>query len=168
MLVHVALGDITQLTVDAVVNPANSRGLMRGGVAGALKEAGGEAIEQEAIAMAPIAVGAAIVTGAGQLFCKAVIHVPTMEEPGQRIGVENVRRAARAALLAAAVSGHAVVAIPALGTGSGGVPRDEAARAIIDELRAHRHPNPQTIYLLANDEDMLRCFEDAARNATQP
>lgn len=168
MVVHVAVGDITQLAVDAVVNPANSRGVMKGGVAGALKEAGGVGIESEAIAMAPIAVGAAIVTGAGQLFCKAVIHVPTMEEPGQRIGVENVRRAARAALLAAAVSGQNVVALPALGTGSGGVPRDEAARAIVDEVRAHRQPNPSTIYLIANDEDMLRCFEDALRNATQP
>lgn len=168
MVVHVAQGDITQLTVDAVVNPANSRGVMKGGVAGALKEAGGEVIESESIALAPIAIGAAIVTGAGHLFCKSVIHVPTMEEPGQRIGVENVRRAARAALLAAARSGHAVVGMPALGTGSGGVPRDEAARAIIDELRAHRGPTPQTVYLIANDEDMLRCFEEAARNATQP
>lgn len=168
MMVHIALGDITQLTVDAVVNPANSRGVMRGGVAGALKEAGGDQIENEAIAAAPIAVGAAIVTTAGELFSKAVIHAPTMEEPGQRIGVENVRRAARAALLAAAVSNHAVIAFPALGTGSGGVPRDEAARAIVDELRAHRQQNPQTIYLIANNDDMLRCFDDACRNATQP
>src|SRR5687767_15032574 len=136
MQVHVAKADITLLPVDAIVNPANSLGIMGGGAAGAIKRRGGDVIQREAMACAPIAVGAAIVTGAGKLYAKHVIHAPTMEEPGLKIGVENVRRATRAALIAAAARGFDTIAFPGLGTGNGGVDQDEAARAMVDELRA--------------------------------
>src|SRR5215475_11463344 len=103
MQVHVAKADLTLMPVDAIVNPANSLGIMGGGAAGAIKRRGGDKILQEAMSCAPIAVGAAVVTTAGKLHARAVIHAPTMEEPGLKIGVENVRRATRAALIAAAV-----------------------------------------------------------------
>src|ERR1700744_3489851 len=100
MQVHVAKAEIWTLPVDAVVNPANSLGIMGGGIGGGRPRRGGDAIQRPAMAAAPIAVGAALVTTAGQLPAKNVIHVPTMEEPGMQIGAENVRRAARAALIA--------------------------------------------------------------------
>jgi O-acetyl-ADP-ribose deacetylase (regulator of RNase III) len=168
MVIHVALGDITQLSVDAIVNPANSLGIMENGVARTIRVEGGEAIEAEARASAPIAVGAAVVTQAGSLFCKAVIHAPTMEEPGMRVGVENVRRAARASLLAAGRHEFASIAFPGLGTGTGQVPYDEAARAMVDELRAHRQPNPSTVWLIATNNDLIYAFEDALRLASIP
>jgi O-acetyl-ADP-ribose deacetylase len=168
MVIHVAHGDLTLLTVDAIVNPANSLGVMIGSVAAAIREAGGQVIEDEAKACAPIAVGAAIVTTGGALFTKLVIHVPTMEEPGMKIGVENVRRATRAALLAAARNNLQTIAFPAIGTGVGGVPFDEAARAMVDELRAHRQPQPQTVYLIAAKPEMIPHFEEALRLASMP
>ena len=168
MVIHVALGDITQLTVDAIVNPANSLGIMENGVARTIKVEGGESIEGETRAAAPVAVGAAVVTGAGELWCKAVIHAPTMEQPGMKIGVENVRRATRAALLAAARLGIAVLAIPGMGTGLGGVDPADAARAMVDELRAHKMPHPSTIWLIATNHDMIYAFEDALRLASLP
>ena len=168
MVIHVALGDITQLTVDAIVNPANSLGIMENGVARTIRTEGGEAIELEAKSCAPIAVGASVVTGAGDLFCKAVIHAPTMEEPGMKIGVENVRRATRAALLAAGRNGYETIALPGMGTGTGQVPYDEAARAMVDELRAHKMPQPSTIWLIATNNDMIYAFEDALRLASLP
>ena len=64
--------------------------------------------------MAPIAVGAAVVTNAGQLPARRVIHAPTMEQPGTKVGVENVRRATRAALLAAAHHNLELIAIPGM------------------------------------------------------
>lgn len=167
MQVHVAKADLTLIPVDAIVNPANSLGIMGGGVAAAIKRRGGDKIQQEAMACAPIAVGAAVVTTAGKLYAKAVIHAPTMEEPGLKVGVENVRRATRAALIAAAVNGFDMIAMPGLGTGIGGVDRGEAARAMVDELRAHRQAKPQTIYLVDTDEIMLAAFEEALRNAQQ-
>jgi O-acetyl-ADP-ribose deacetylase (regulator of RNase III) len=168
MVIHVALGDITQLTVDAVVNPANSLGIMENGAARTIKVEGGDGIEDEAKSAAPVAVGAAVVTGAGQLWCKAVIHAPTMEEPGMKIGVENVRRATRAALLAAGRNGYETIAFPGMGTGTGQVPYDEAARAMVDELRAHKMPQPSTIWLIATNHDMIYAFEDALRLASLP
>src|SRR3954463_3282920 len=98
MQVHIAKADIWTLPVDAVVNPANSLGIMGGGIGGSLRRQGGDGIPQAAMPGAPVAGGAAIVPPAGQLPSKNVIHVPTMEEPGMVIGPENVRRAARAAL----------------------------------------------------------------------
>ena len=165
MQIHVAKSDLTELPVDAVVNPANSQGLMSGGVAAALRERGGQKIEDEARASAPIAVGAAVVTTGGALHARHVIHAPTMEAPGMKIGVENVRRATRAALIAAARCGFETIGLPGMGTGVGGVALDEAARAIVDELRVHKQPKPSTIYLVALSDDLVRAFADALHNA---
>ena len=167
MQVHVAKADLTLLPVDAIVSPANSLGIMGSGVAGAIRRRGGDTIQHEAMACAPIAVGAAVVTSAGRLYAKHVIHAPTMEEPGTKIGVENVRRATRAALIAAAASGLDTIAFPGLGTGEGVVDREEAARAMVDELRAHRQQRPATIWLIDVDDVMLHAFEEALRNAQQ-
>ncbi len=165
MQVHVARAEIWTLPVDAVVNPANSLGIMGGGIGGAIRRQGGDVIQQAAMQAAPIAVGAALVTTAGQLPAKNVIHVPTMEEPGMKIGAENVRRAARAALIASDRNGFKVIAIPGIGTDLGDVPMDEAARAIVEEIRAHRRPCPETIYLVDMNEEMIACLEEALRNA---
>jgi O-acetyl-ADP-ribose deacetylase (regulator of RNase III) len=165
MQVHVARSELWSLPVDAVVNPANSLGIMGGGIGGTLRRQGGDVIQQQAMAAAPIAVGAALVTTAGQLPAKNVIHVPTMEEPGMKIGAENVRRAARAALIAADRNGFKTIAIPGIGTDLGDVPIEEAARAIVEEIRAHRRPNPETIYLVDQNELMILALEDALRNA---
>ncbi|MFH7882684.1 MAG: macro domain-containing protein, partial [Candidatus Aenigmatarchaeota archaeon] len=91
-------GDITEEECDAIVNPANSLGIMGGGVALAIKKKGGEEIEREARAKAPIKVGEAIATKSGKLKCKYIIHSPTMEKPAQKITLENVKLATRAAL----------------------------------------------------------------------
>jgi O-acetyl-ADP-ribose deacetylase (regulator of RNase III) len=166
MVIHIAKSDITEMAVDAVVNPANSLGIMGGGVAAALSRKGGPTIQREAMSLAPIAVGAAVITAAGQLWAKHVIHAPTMDEPGMKIGVENVRRATRAALIAAAHRGLETIALPGMGTGLGGVDPADAARAMVDELRAHRQANPTTVYLVDLNDNILRHLEEALRLAT--
>jgi O-acetyl-ADP-ribose deacetylase (regulator of RNase III) len=60
-------GDITQLEVDAIANAANNHLWMGSGVAGAIRRAGGDEIEDEAVALGPIEVGDAVATGAGRL-----------------------------------------------------------------------------------------------------
>ncbi len=167
MQVHVAQADITNLPVDAIVNPANSMGIMGGGVAGVIRRTGGDDIQTEAMACAPIAIGAAAITTSGTLPAGCVIHVPTMEEPGQQITAENIRRAARAALIAASANQFEVIAIPGMGAGMGGVPPADAARAIVEEIRAHKKPHPSTIYLVDKNPEMISAFEDALRNAQQ-
>lgn len=166
MIVHLAQADITELAVDALVSPANSWGIMGGGVAGAISRKGGPSIQKEAMSLAPIAVGAAVVTNAGRLWAKQIIHVPTVDEPGQKSTVENVRRATRAALLAASRCKHEVIAIPGIGAGLGGVDPGDAARAIADELRAHKAEKPATVYLVDVDEETVEYLQEALEIAT--
>ena len=71
-------GDITQLEVDAIVNAANNELWMGRGVAGAIKRVGGEAIEKEAMALAPIEVGDAVATTGDDLKARWVIHAAVM------------------------------------------------------------------------------------------
>lgn len=166
MVIHIAKSDITEMAVDAVVNPANTLGIMGGGVGAILSRKGGPSIQREAMSLAPIAIGAAVVTAAGNLWAKHVIHAPTMEEPGMKVGVEDVRRATRAALIAAAHKGLDTIAMTGLGTGLGGVDPDDAARAMVDELRAHRQPKPSTVYVVDLNDEVLAAMEEALRVAT--
>src|SRR5687767_426537 len=93
--VRVVQADITTLAVDAIVNAANSQLWMGGGVAGAIKRAGGEEIEREAVARGPIEVGEAILTSGGRLPARYVIHAATM---GTDLvtGDDAIRRSTRA------------------------------------------------------------------------
>ena len=128
-------GDITRVRADAVVNPANSLMVMGGGVAGALKRVGGREIEDEARRHAPVPVGKAVVTSAGRLRTKYVIHAPTMRYPAMRIGVKNVVLATRAAINLARKLGVRSVAFPAMGAGVGGVSPKASARAMVDVIK---------------------------------
>lgn len=134
--VEVYKGDITQLELDALVNAANNRLWMGGGVAGALKRAGGKEIEAEAVRQGPIAIGEAVVTGAGMLKARYVIHAAVMGQDLQT-DADKIRRATRNSLLRGDELGIESIAFPALGTGVGGFPLDECARIMIDEVRRY-------------------------------
>ena len=167
MQVTISHSDITQAKVDGIVNPANSQGVMNGGVAAAIRDAGGSSIEDEVKNLAPIAIGAAVVTKAGDLSAKYIIHAPLMAEPGQLIGPENIRRAARAALIAANHLKMTTIAMPGMGTNEGAVPRMEAARAIIEEIRAHKKEFPETVFLTDIEDAMVEAFDYAMGNTQQ-
>ena len=143
---------------DGFVMPTNSYGQMLGSLAKRVKEVGGEELEQEALLSAPIAVGAAVATGGGGLKVEKVIHVPVVEQPGLRIGIENVRRATRAGLLAASHFQLDRICIPGFGYGENGIPYDETARAIIGELRAFKGSCPSHVTLMDTDAVMIQSF----------
>ena len=150
-------GDLTKVVCDAIVNPANSYGYMGGGVAGAIKRIGGNEIENEAISKAPIEVGNAVETTAGNLPCKYVIHAPTMKEPAMRIGVENVKLATRAALELGVQLNLKSIAIPGMGTGVGRVPVEDAAKAIV-EIAKEFEGKIKKILLVDRNDDMTESF----------
>ena len=54
-----------------------------------------------------------------------------------------------------------------IGTDLGDVPIDEAVRAIVEEIRAHKRANPETVYLVDTNELVIQAFEEALRNAQQ-
>ena len=128
-------GDIAAMAVDAVANAANNYLWMGAGVAGALKRAGGEEIEREAMTQGPIEVGDAVATGAGRLPARWVIHAAVM---GQDLATsaDAIRRATRRTLELADELGAESLALPAFGTGVGGFPLDECAEIMVVEARA--------------------------------
>ncbi len=127
-------GDICDLEVDAIVSPATTSLWMSSGVAGELKRMGGDAIEFAAIRQGPAAVGDAIVTPAGRLAAKVVIHAVSLERDRRTSG-PALDRAARSAMARVRELGLQSVAFPALGTGIGGFPLAEAARIAVDAVR---------------------------------
>lgn len=134
--VEVLDADITALDVDAISNAANTRLLHGGGVAGAIASAGGPAIQRESSELAPIGLGEAVATGAGEMPSRWVIHAATMELGGPTSG-EIIRRATASTLSCAEELGASSLALVAFGTGVGGFPVEEAARIEVDEVRRH-------------------------------
>jgi O-acetyl-ADP-ribose deacetylase (regulator of RNase III) len=128
--------DITKLEVDAIANAANTRLLHGGGVAGAISRAGGPAVQIESDAAAPIELGAAVATSAGELPAKWVIHAATMHLGGPT-SAEIIRAATASTLLEADRLGAGSLALVAFGTGVGGFPLGEAAAIEVEEVRRH-------------------------------
>jgi O-acetyl-ADP-ribose deacetylase (regulator of RNase III) len=124
--------DIAAVEADAVGNAANDHLWMGAGVAGALKRAGGEEIEQEAMAQGPIELGAAVATTAGRLPARWVIHGAAMGQD-LRTSAELVRRTTRSCLELADELDCRSLALPAFGTGVGGFPLGECARIMVGE-----------------------------------
>ena len=153
------------MEADAIVNPANSRLIMGGGVAGAIKRAGGPEIEKEALRRAPILVGEATTTIAGRLSARYVIHAPTMPRPAMGTSVTNVEKATEAALKAARELGLSSVAFPGMGTGVGGVPVQEAAETMILAIRRHLAEGTtlKHIFLVSIDNALTSAFDSLLR-----
>ncbi|CAK7070788.1 MAG: O-acetyl-ADP-ribose deacetylase [Desulfovibrio sp.] len=141
-------GDITTLTVTAVVSPANSHGYMRGGVDLAYTRRFGEQLEaslRRKIAALPgglLPVGEALVVETNDAAIPYLISAPTMERPMRLENAEPVCAATKAAMLAALDGGFESVAFPGMGTGTGGLDMYEAASAMvagIEEAIRMRH-----------------------------
>ena len=134
-------GDICDLEVDAIVNAANLSLWMSTGVGGALKRAGGDAIEFAAVRQAPVPLGGAIVTPAGNLAAKAVIHAVSLDRDRRTSG-PVIEAAVRSAMARAREIGATSIAFPALGTGVGGFPLEEAARIMVETVRDELDASP--------------------------
>jgi O-acetyl-ADP-ribose deacetylase (regulator of RNase III) len=166
---EVVQGDITECAVDAIVNAANNHLWMGAGVAGAIKRKGGQVIEDEAVHQGPIPVGEAVVTGAGALKAHHVIHAAAM---GQDLATdaELIRQATVNSLKRAAALGLESLALPALGTGVGGFPVDEAARVMIEAtgvfLRTTAQLSLKRVLFVLFTPDALRAFEAALAKVT--
>jgi O-acetyl-ADP-ribose deacetylase (regulator of RNase III) len=127
-------GDICDLEVDAIVNPANLSLWMSTGVSGAIKRAGGDAIEFAAVRQAPVPLGESIVTPSGDLAAEAVIHAVSLDRDRRTSG-PVIEAAVRSAMARAREIGATSIAFPALGTGVGGFPLEESARITVQTVR---------------------------------
>lgn len=141
-VVVVTTGDLLGQNAEAIVIAANRRGVMGAlaspGLSG-LRSLGGSEIEREAMRLAPLNLGTAIVTGASGLEERgivAVIHAVVHPALGERARVEHVRRAVPAALMAASHHRLRTVAMPLLGVEALAARADVEmmATALVDEL----------------------------------
>ena len=157
---EVVEGDITALQVDAIANAANNALWMGAGVAGAIKRAGGEEIEREAVGRGPIEVGDAVATGAGRLAATHVIHGAVMGQD-LRTSPELVRRTTRRCLEVADELGAGSVALPAFGTGVGGLPLDECARVMVEEAGGFEATSVRRVLFAVFGAEARQAFESA-------
>jgi O-acetyl-ADP-ribose deacetylase (regulator of RNase III)/ADP-ribose pyrophosphatase YjhB (NUDIX family) len=134
--IKVVQGDITELKVDAIVNAANNKLVMGGGVAGAIKRKAGKVIEEEAVKKGPIKPGEAVFTSAGNLSAKYIIHAATM---GMDFKTDEtkIRNSCRNSLRLAEELKINSIAFPALGCGVGGFGLLAAAKIIAQEVFRH-------------------------------
>jgi O-acetyl-ADP-ribose deacetylase (regulator of RNase III) len=157
-------GDITDLEIDAIVNAANENLKLGSGVAGAIRTKGGPSIQEECDRIGHTAVGTAVMTGAGGLKAKQVIHAvgPKMGEGDED---RKLASAVRAALALADRNGLRSIALPAISTGVFGFPMDRAARITLTEI--HRYLQGGTkierVVLVLYDNDAFQTFRRELR-----
>ena len=134
--VEIIQGDITEMDTQAIVNAANDRLILGGGVAGAIRTKGGPSIQAECDAIGGTYVGGAVVTGAGNLRAEYVIHAvgPRMGEGDEDA---KLRNATLNSLLRADEKGMKSMAFPAVSTGIFGFPVDRAARIMLETAEEH-------------------------------
>ena len=157
-------GDIATVEADAIANAANDHLWMGAGVAGALKRAGGEEIEREAVGLGPVPVGTAVATGAGRLRARHVIHGAVMGQD-LRTNATLVAATARACLALADELGCASLALPAFGTGVGGFPLDECARLLVSEAGAFEGETLRRVIFAVYGPEAARAFTQALARA---
>ena len=141
--IRLVRGDITERNLDVIVNPANSYLKHAGGVAAAIVRKGGPVIQEESDKIGYVPVGTAVITTAGRLPCKAVIHTvgPLMGEGNED---EKLRKAIKSVLALAQETGFKSISIPAISTGIFGYPKDKCAKILLEESMNYFANNKDT------------------------
>jgi len=158
--IELVLGDITDLDVDAIVNAANTRLKLGGGVAGAIRRKGGPKIQEECDRIGYCPVGGAVITSGGNLKARYVIHAV-----GPRYGEgnedEKLRSATLNSLRLAEERRLASIAFPAISTGAFGFPKDRCARIMLSTVLAYvkKGTNLKRIVFALYDQETFNIFE---------
>lgn len=153
-MIEIVIGDITRLSVDAIVNAANSSLLGGGGVDGAIHRAAGPELLAECRTLNGCATGNAKITGGYRLPARHVIHtVGPVWNGGDRGEDDLLASCYRRSLDLAVAHGLATIAFPAISTGVYRFPADRAAVIAVETVRAH--PGPMERILLC-------CFDEAS------
>jgi len=161
--VNLLVGDITKSDADAIVSSANYQMKMRTGVGDALRRAGGDEIEVAAMAEGERELGTCVVTRAGRLRAKHILHAVSAWKGSSVVG-----RTTHRALLMAEELGARSIAFCALGTGAANITIETCANAIMSTLRFHlalggSRLERVTVYLI--DDEKLRAFREVTLDA---
>jgi O-acetyl-ADP-ribose deacetylase (regulator of RNase III) len=160
-LVH---GDITQQTIDAIVNAANPTLLGGGGVDGAIHRGAGPQLLEECRTLGGCETGDAKITKGYNLKAKHVIHTvgPVYRRDGAR-AVELLSSAYRRSLEVASWNGLQSIAFPSISTGAYGYPLDEAAPIALGTVLDYMmdHPEIDLVRFVLFDSKTLGTYEEA-------
>jgi len=161
-VVELVKGDITDLEVDVIVNAANSSLKMGGGVAGAILRKGGRVIQEECDEIGYCPVGGAVITSAGRLKAKHVIHAvgPRMGEGDED---NKLRNATLNALELADKYNIGSIAFPAISTGIFGYPKDRCADIMLSTIvnyLSKKKTSLRKVILCLYDDETYRIFEE--------
>lgn len=159
--IQIAEGDITSEAVDAIVNAANTDLILGAGVAGAIRQKGGPAIQEECNRHGPVELGGAALTGGGDLPAEYVIHAAAMHL-GELPTAESITEATRNSLKIAHQEQFNTISFPALGTGIGGFSMKEAARIMLNTVAEFLRENeyPRTVRFVLFDEHGFNIFHE--------
>ena len=157
---EVSQADVTKLDVDAITNAANTQLRHGGGVAAAISRAGGPEVQRESNEKAPIGLGEAVETTAGDMPARYVIHAATMELGGPT-SPDIIERATRSTLRRADELGCRSLALVAFGTGVGGFPLDDAARLMVGAVRKHEPRSLERVVFAVHGDAAERAFRAA-------
>ena len=163
--VHILKGDITEMAVDAIVNAANTDLILGGGVAGAIRRKGGPFIQEDCDRIGRIALGAAVVTTAGNLKALYVIHAASMHQGGQATA-QSLQHAVRESLERAEEKALRSIAFPAVGAGIAGYPIARCAEIMLKEVFHHLETRTtlENVYFVLYDDAALEVFKAAFEN----
>ncbi len=134
--IEIIQGDITTVDTEVIVNAANNEFWMGSGVAGAIKSAGGDYIEKEAVAKGPVMPGEAVFSTAGTLPFKVIIHAAVMGQ-NLKTNARLISKATVASLNIAEQLKIKSIAFPAFGTGVGNFPMQACAFNMINAVQEY-------------------------------
>ncbi|EKM6430616.1 O-acetyl-ADP-ribose deacetylase [Cronobacter sakazakii] len=164
--INVVQGDITRIDVDVIVNAANPSLMGGGGVDGAIHRAAGPALlaacRQVRQQQGECQPGHAVITEAGELAAKAVVHtVGPVWRGGQDNEPQLLADAYRNSLQLVAANGYNSVAFPAISTGIYGYPKAAAAQIAFETVSDYltRHPQPKQVYFVCYDEENFLLYQ---------
>jgi len=168
-ILEVVQGDITRVETVVIGNAANSALAGGGGVDGAIHRAGGPAIMSELRSKYKgCPTGSAVITGAGNLIAKYVIHAVGPRYSGSSKDAQLLSSAYRKSLELCTQNNIASIAFPSISTGIYGYPVEEASRialkTVIDYLKDH--PEIQLVRFVLFDSKTYNVYEEALKKLT--
>ncbi len=160
-------GDVTEMSVDAIVTPANTDLVVDSGVSGGILRKGGARVLEECERLAPLRLGAAAATTGGNLKAYYVIHA-AIARPNEKATAESIRLATRQSLLRAEEKAIMSLALPPLGSGEGGVSLEESARTMLKVTLDHikMRTSLEKIYFVFDDDAARKTFEETFQKLT--
>ncbi len=169
MPLQIIRNDITKMDVDAIVNAANSKLKMGGGVCGAIfKAAGIKELQKECDKIGECNTGAAVITNGYNLPAKHIIHTVGPVWNGGNNDEENLLRSCYLTSLQLALdNGLESIAFPLISSGIYGYPKDQAFKVAVTAIQNFLFDNDMMVYLIVFDKEAVKISEKLYTSITK-